>query len=253
MWSAASRSRARSRRRRSTRRGGDPHQRRSSVPVIDNSGAIRATISSPGQGSSYGIRDLSGTLTKINNSGFISASGTAQDVSFAIDLSANTSGVTINQTAPSGTADDASTITPNPLAQISGNIRTGSGNDVVNLGAGAIVGNSFFGDGNDTLALSRDAVYSGRADFGAGTAALSLAAKSQFFGTAIFNNNLATLTLGDTSLFRGDINGGANLSVAVNGGTLEAGRRQRPDVQDAERRRERHDQDRHQPDDSHRE
>ncbi len=195
----------------------------SSVPVIDNSGAIRATISSPGQGSSYGIRDLSGTLTTINNSGFISASGTAQDTTFAIDLSANTSGVTINQTAPSGTAADASTISPTPLAQITGNIITGSGNDVVNLGAGAIIGNSFFGAGNDTLALSRDAVYQGRADFGAGNATLTLAAKSQFLGTATFNNNLATLTLGDTSQFRGDINGGANLSVAVNGGTLEAG------------------------------
>jgi hypothetical protein len=81
----------------------------SSVPVIDNTGTIRATISSPGQGFAYGVRDLSGTLTTINNSGTISANGTAQDISFALDLSANSSGVTINQAAPAGTAAGAAT------------------------------------------------------------------------------------------------------------------------------------------------
>jgi len=195
----------------------------STVPVLDNSGAIRATISSPGRSTAYGIRDLSGTLTTINNSGFISITGTALDTTAAIDLSANTSGVTINQTAPAGTAADASTISPTVLTQITGNIKTGSGNDVINLGAGAIIGNTSFGAGNDTLALTRDAVYSGNVDFGTGTAALTLAAKSQFVGAATFNNNLATITLADTAAFRGDINGGTNLTVNVNGGTLEAG------------------------------
>ena len=35
----------------------------------------------------YSIRDLTGGLTTINNSGFISATGTAQDVTYALDVS----------------------------------------------------------------------------------------------------------------------------------------------------------------------
>lgn len=192
----------------------------SSVPVIDNSGTIRATISSPGQGAAYAIRDLTGGLTTINNSGFISATGTAQDVTYALDLSANTSGVTINQTAPAGTAAGTATIT---LSSIAGNIITGSGNDSITASGGSIVGNLFLAGGNDTLSLSNDAVYGGKADFGTGTAAITLANTSKFIGTATFNNALSTITIGDTALFKGDVAGGSNLTVNVNGGTIEAG------------------------------
>lgn len=192
----------------------------SSVPVIDNTGTIRAVISSPGQGSAYAIRDLTGGLTTINNSGFISATGTAQDVTYALDLSANTSGVVINQTAPAGTASGTATVT---LSSIAGNIITGSGNDSITASGGSIVGNLFLAGGNDTLSLSNDAVYGGKADFGTGTAAITLANTSKFIGTATFNNALSTITIGDTALFKGDIAGGSNLTVNVNGGTIEAG------------------------------
>ncbi|MBO9579851.1 MAG: autotransporter domain-containing protein [Sphingobium sp.] len=193
----------------------------SSVPVLDNSGTIRATISSPGRGFSYGVLDLSGTLTTINNSGTIAANGTAQDIAtFAIDLRKNTTGVTINQSAPAGTASGAATTT---LSGISGNIITGSGDDTITATGGTIAGNLFLGGGNNTLRLSNDAIYGGKADFGTGTATVSLANTSKFIGTAIFNNAPATITLGDTALFRGDITGGSNLTVNVNGGTLEAG------------------------------
>lgn len=194
----------------------------SSVPVIDNSGKIVATISSPGQGSAYGIRDLSGTLTTINNSGFITATGTAQDVSYALDLSANTTGVTVNQTAPSGTATGTSTVSPNPLTSITGNIITGSGNDVFNIGAGTVVGNSYFGAGDDKLALSGDAIYSGKIDFGTGTATITVANTSQLGSTLTFNNQLATMTISDTAKFIGDVVGGGNLTVNVNGGSIQA-------------------------------
>jgi hypothetical protein len=195
----------------------------SSVPVIDNSGSIKATISSPGQGFAYGIRDLSGTLTTINNSGFISGTGTAQDIAYAIDLSANTSGVTINQTAPSGTASGTSTVSPNPLTSITGNIITGSGNDTINLSAGLLQGNVILAGGNDAFTVTGDAIYAGKLDFGSGTATLTASNTSRLFGTLTFNSQLATMALNDTATFSGDVVGGSNLTVNVNGGTLEAG------------------------------
>jgi len=192
----------------------------SSVPVLDNSGTIRATISSPGRGfSSNGVLDLSGTLTTINNSGTIATNGTAQDIAYAVDLSANSTGVTINQTAPAGTAAGVATTS---LSGITGNIKTGSGNDAINASGGTISGNVFLGAGNDSLALTNDAIYAGKIDFGTGTATVSLANTSKMGGTATFNGSLATMTLSDTALFAGDIVGGSNLTVNVNGGTLNA-------------------------------
>jgi hypothetical protein len=192
----------------------------SSVPVLDNSGTIRATITSPGRGfSSYGVLDLSGTLTTINNSGVIATNGTAQDVAYAIDLRNNTTGITINQAAPAGTAAGTATAS---LSGITGNIITGSGNDTITATGGTIAGNVNFGAGNDSLTLSNDAVYAGKIDFGTGTATVGLSNTSKMGGTATFNGSLATMTLNDTALFQGDIAGGSNLTVNVNGGTLFA-------------------------------
>src|SRR3546814_2007341 len=39
------------------------------VGALDNSGTIKASISSQGEGAAYGIRDLSGTLTRIDKIG----------------------------------------------------------------------------------------------------------------------------------------------------------------------------------------
>jgi hypothetical protein len=191
----------------------------SSVPVIDNTGTIRATISSPGRGFAYGVRDLSGTLTTVNNSGTISAIGTAQDTTYALDLRNNTTGVTINQTAPAGTAAGVATAS---LSGINGNIITGSGNDAITATGGTIAGNVFLAGGNDSLTLTNDAVYGGKIDFGTGTATVNLSNTSKMAGTATFNGSLATMTLNDTAFFAGDIAGGSNLTVNVNGGTLYA-------------------------------
>jgi len=46
----------------------------STVPSLSNSGSIKATLSSPGEGTAYAIQDKSGTLTSLNNTGFISVS-----------------------------------------------------------------------------------------------------------------------------------------------------------------------------------
>lgn len=199
----------------------------SHVPVIDNSGSIIASITSAGEGAVYAIRDLSGTLTTINTTGFITASGSSTDfATSAIDVSANTSGVTINQSAPATTTttttSTTTTTTTTVTTQITGNIVTGAGNDLLNVSYGVVKGNSFLGAGDDRIALSGDAIYQGKADFGTGVGAMTLADTSQFIGTAIFNNMASTLTLSGSALFQGNITGGNNLSVNVTGGTLEA-------------------------------
>jgi len=182
-----------------------------SVPVLDNSGTIVATITDAGEGTLHAIQDLSGTLTTINNSGTIRATGSGEDVVVAIDLSANTSGVTINQQS----VDDSTPV-------ITGAILTGSGNDLIKASAGTITGNSSLGAGDDRVSLSGDAAYKGRIDFGSGQATMSLADEASFKGTAIFNDAQSVLTIADDALFSGAISGGSNLAVQVNGGTLEA-------------------------------
>ncbi|MBO9574667.1 MAG: autotransporter domain-containing protein [Sphingobium sp.] len=191
------------------------------VPVLDNTGTIAAAIVSPGDGTLFGVRDLSGTLTTINTNGFITSGGSVDDlVNDAIDLSANTTGVTINQySKDSETADQEKAINN----QITGNIRTGSGNDLFTVSDGAVVGNTFFGAGNDILRLSGDATYSGKVDFGTGSlGTIELSNTSIFLGTAAFNDLPGTITLADTAKFGGNITGGSQLNIAVNSGTLGA-------------------------------
>lgn len=188
------------------------------VPVIDNSGTISAVITSSGEGATYAIRDLSGTLTTINNSGYISANGTAEDTVVAIDVSANSSGVTINQQRKDGESADDATINK----QITGAILTGAGNDRLLIGDGAVVGNASLGAGDDLVNLTGDAIYKGNIDFGSGTATMSLVDKASFAGTAAFNDQASTLTLSGNALFSGAVSGGSRLAVNVNGGTLQA-------------------------------
>lgn len=190
------------------------------VPVIDVSGTVSATISSPGEGAVYAIRDLSGTLTTINTNGYITASGSGEDTVVAIDLRANTSGVTINQyTAPDEDDEDAEALI---RTQITGAILTGSGNDLLTLSDGKILGNGSFGDGDDVVNVSGDAIYEGNLDFGTGTGRLTLSDTSQFIGTTSFNDLPGTISLSGSALYSGGVKGGSQLNIAVNSGTLYA-------------------------------
>ncbi|NNE58816.1 MAG: autotransporter outer membrane beta-barrel domain-containing protein [Hellea sp.] len=138
-----------------------------SLTNIVNSGVIQASLVGR-EGTAIAIRDASGTLTTIDNTGTILAVGTTSDplgnqglnfTTIAIDLSANTSGVTINQTL--GPDDDPEDdITPTE-PQIVGNILLGDGNDVVNLESGGVTGDLDFAGGDDVLALSGGASYEG--------------------------------------------------------------------------------------------
>jgi hypothetical protein len=203
----------------------------STVGTLYNSGTIKSVISSPGIGASYAIRDLSGTLSNIENTGFITVTGSSEDTLAAIDLSANTSGVTIKQDlnatdAASQTTDKAASgynpDTATVYTAITGNIYTGSGNDTIDIESGKVTGNGYLGAGNDSVTLADDAKWIGNIDFGTGTATMSMAGNSRFTGTMALNDQTGTLTLADSARWLGTVTGGSALTVNVNGGVFGA-------------------------------
>jgi len=165
-----------------------------SVTTIRNSGAINATAAGT-LGVASAVVDLSGGVTLIENSGRISAGApqatAGAPASIAIDLRANTTGATVRQLAAAS---------GKPTSQITGNILFGSGDDLLDVAAGAIVGNTSFGAGADRLNLAGSSVYSGNVDFGGGA---------------------DTLVLAGTSRLTGALAGTGGLALTVNGGTLD--------------------------------
>ncbi|MFO1016480.1 MAG: autotransporter domain-containing protein [Hyphomonadaceae bacterium] len=147
------------------------------MPTLTNSGTIRSQLFGE-IGAATGIRDQSGTLTTINNTGAIIAlliptdadpadsipAPPATGPAVAIDVSANTTGVTINQTADvvfndEDTVDDD--VNARPTIQIYGDILLGSGADTINLLKGDIIGDVSFGAGADSLTINNAARFAG--------------------------------------------------------------------------------------------
>lgn len=164
------------------------------VNTISNRGRIEVTLrgTTANSGTAYGVADRSGSVTLVENSGVIAAVGTDVSNAVAIDVSANTSGVTVRQLAPS--------VASRP-SRISGSLLFGSGNDTLEVQSGAVTGNTSFGAGNDSLIMSGSSSYVGDIDFGAGS---------------------GTLTLNGTSAFTGRLTNTANVNATVNGGSLLA-------------------------------
>lgn len=189
------------------------------VGTIRNSNIISAKTGGDA-GSATAIRDLSGTVNLIENSGSISASGAlaTSDRNIAIDLSANTSGATINQTAVA--ADYAAPI-------ITGDILFGSGAGTLNVQDGFVRGNVTFGNAANAFNLSGDAIYEGTASFGNQADSLTLSGTSLFLGTADFGNAAGdtgindTLEIGSTSAFSGFLLGSDRVNATVNGGVFD--------------------------------
>ena len=136
------------------------------VKAITNSGALTADSESLA-GNAVVIRDLSGTLGDIENSGSILASvedpnAPPQDEvvgsAIAVDAQANTTGVTFRQfqaATPAGaTAAPAAPVT-------TGAILLGSGNDTVDVEAGTVNGLIFFGSGTDQLTVNNGSSVTG--------------------------------------------------------------------------------------------
>lgn len=151
------------------------------VTSLTNSGAIGAVITGR-TGEVIAIRDSSGTLRNITNSGTISAFGLNSDANgdevtnftrTALDLANNTLGVTLTQNARID-SDTTDSITP-PDPTINGDILLGSGDDVVTLNAGSVLGRLSFGAGANTLSISGGASLRGAVTSNGGTLALSVA------------------------------------------------------------------------------
>lgn len=134
-----------------------------SVQIIRNAGQVKATASGV-DGTATAILDRSGTLTLIENSGTIAASGAATTSArnVAIDLRANATGAIVRQIA--GAAGAA---------------------------APSITGDVLFGTGNDTLSLAGKSSLRGTVDFGGGTDQLTIAENSSFSGALLRTNGLS--------------------------------------------------------------
>lgn len=175
----------------------------STVGAIRNSGTIKATGSGT-DATAVAIIDRSGGVTAVDNSGAISGT-------MAIDLSANTTGATIRQTAVTSTV---------AAPTIAGEVHFGSGDDTFDIADGTVTGTSRFGAGNNRLGLSGDAVYTGAAIFGAGNDTVVLGDTSAFSGSMDFGGGTDSLTLNGTAKFSGTLLNSANVALAAGNGTV---------------------------------
>lgn len=156
-----------------------------SLPTVRNSGVIEA-VAAGADGNAAGIRDQSGTLRLVENSGTIRATGalTSAGRAVAIDLSAAIGAATIRQTGTSAAA-------------IVGDVLTGSGNDLLDVQAGSVAGTVRFGAGDDALVLGGASRFAGQVDYGTGGGTLQIGGTAAFEGSLI-NSGLvaATVTAG---------------------------------------------------------
>ncbi|WP_426028433.1 autotransporter outer membrane beta-barrel domain-containing protein [Brevundimonas sp. TWP2-3-4b2] len=143
------------------------------VNSLTNSGSILASAGG-GVASVTAIQDLSGTLTSITNNRSIQAAISANDngdpitgSTTAVDVRANTTGVTLLQ---SGIAAAATATSPDTDGDgvpdenepiIVGAIKLGSGADTVDIRNGLVLGDIAFGAGADQLLISGGGVVRG--------------------------------------------------------------------------------------------
>ena len=167
----------------------------SNVPVFQNAATLTASVAGQ-QANVVALVDHSGTLTEIENIGDIitartlstpGAAVTGQNI--AMDLSANTTGVHILQYLPSG-----DTLAPT----ITGSVLLGSGNDRVEILAGALTGNLDLGAGANSLTIDNGAAVKGNLDAAGGTVALAVNNGSLQINDAS-QLKLTSLNLGATS------------------------------------------------------
>ena len=145
------------------------------LPTLFNNNSILATASGSIT-TATAIRDLSGTLASIQNAGAIQSllvpdatTGLtpAGSTTIAVDVSANTSGVTFRQygeTSPASDADpdsDGDGVTNSNEPVTVGDIRFGAGADTLNLENGTMTGAVAFGAGADRLTITGGGVLRG--------------------------------------------------------------------------------------------
>ncbi len=143
------------------------------VASLNNDGTIAATAGG-GKANTTAIADLSGSLTSITNTRSIQANVSANadgspitGKATAIDVSANTSGVTFTQKGIAGTATtsdpdtDGDGVTDSREPTTFGDIKLGSGADLLDIQNGLVQGDISFGAGADRLSISGGAIVRG--------------------------------------------------------------------------------------------
>lgn len=177
------------------------------LPVFKNAGTLRAATLK--DGTATALIDRSGTLGLIENSGTIAATGAdpASNRNVAIDVSARSGDTILRQTVVgAGIAAPA----------ITGDIRFGSGSDLLDIADGVVSGTVSFGAGTNRMALSGDGLFSGTADFGGGAGTLSLLNSAGFSGRLVGAQNVAVSVTGGTLALTGPASI-ASLDVGANG------------------------------------
>ena len=173
---------------------------------INNGGIISALLVGR-QGTAYAIRDQSGTLSSLTNTGNIGAAGRTSDPSgsgdtnfvlVALDASQNINGITFiqNRAVDTNTDDDITPGDPNTF----GNILLGSGDDNLTVAAGSIIGDVDFNAGNDVLALSGGSILRGALS-NQGGLAVTVADNSTLALTSAGNTLITSASFDDTSTF----------------------------------------------------
>ncbi len=141
-----------------------------SLPSFVNNGSILASAGG-GTANVTAINDLSGTLVSITNNRSLQATLNANAAgdavtgsTTAINVAANTTGVTIVQTGITATpsAQDPDTdgdgVPDSAEPILVGDIRLGTGADTVDIRNGIVFGDIYFGRGADTLSISGGAI-----------------------------------------------------------------------------------------------
>lgn len=146
----------------------------STATTIKNDGTILSELAGSNS-DAVGIRDLSGSLTSIQNTGVIrtltvandATLGTLNDRAIAIDVQANTTGVSVTQ--------DQSSVTGAAAPAIIGDVLFGSGADTLTLNAGSLSGAMDFGAGADALNITGGATAFGKLTDSDGQLAINVA------------------------------------------------------------------------------
>jgi hypothetical protein len=216
----------------------------SSTASVRNTGVISTTRTGE-TGDSVAILDQAGTLKTITNTGAIRATisapvykadgtvpttaATAAGKTIALDLRANTSGVTYTQSGPADYAStttypsadtvtsadaSASTVAPSTI----GDVMFGSGADTLNLWSGTLLGEMSFGAGKDRLSIDGGAVALGKLNDSDGKLDIAIANGS----LGIVNTDTISLTSLNVGakgkiLFSADPTAGVNTKLAVAG------------------------------------
>ena len=216
--------------------------------TLNNKASITA-VRTGETGDAIAVLDQAGTLKTINNTGSIrasvgaptstrdgaSATVTAAGSAIALDLRANTSGVTVTQSSPASYASTSTypstdtvtsttgSATTTSTPSITGDVLFGAGDDTLNLQSGNLIGAMAFGAGADRLTIDGGALALGNLTDSDGRLAITVGSGSLGIANAA-TINVTSLDVGATSkiLFTVDPTAGTNTKLVVSGAATVA-------------------------------